>query len=245
MKVRDYITQTLKKHKMHMTLIDPAKQSARVSGEIAAKACRAGTDAIMVGGSTGVTQENLDETVGQIKRACKLPVIYFPSGANVISRKCDAIYFMSMLNSRNVRNVSGEHARGAPMIKKLGIEPISMGYVIVEPGMKVGEVGEAELVKRGDLNTLIGYAIATEFFGMDLLYLEAGSGAPEPVPVPMVKAARESVDIPLVVGGGIVTPKQAADLAAAGADIIVTGTLVENDDFEDRLKRIIDMVHEG
>lgn len=245
MKVRDYITQTLKKHKMHMTLIDPAKQSASASGEIAAKACRAGTDAIMVGGSTGVTQENLDETVGQIKRACKLPVIYFPSGANVISRKCDAIYFMSMLNSRNVRNVSGEHARGAPMIKKLGIEPISMGYVIVEPGMKVGEVGEAELVKRGDLNTLIGYAIATEFFGMDLLYLEAGSGAPEPVPVPMVKAARESVDIPLVVGGGIVTPKQAADLAAAGADIIVTGTLVENDDFEDRLKRIIDMVHEG
>jgi phosphoglycerol geranylgeranyltransferase len=245
LRVRDYITQTLKKHKMHMTLIDPAKQSAKVSGEIAAKACRAGTDAIMVGGSTGVTQENLDETVGQIKRACKLPVIYFPSGANVISRKCDAIYFMSMLNSRNVRNVSGEHARGAPMIKKLGIEPISMGYVIVEPGMKVGEVGEAELVKRGDLNTLIGYAIATEFFGMDLLYLEAGSGAPEPVPVPMVKAARESVDIPLVVGGGIVTPKQAADLAAAGADIIVTGTLVENDDFEDRLKQIIEMVHEG
>jgi phosphoglycerol geranylgeranyltransferase len=245
LKVRDYITQTLKKHKMHMTLIDPAKQSASASGEIAAKACRAGTDAIMVGGSTGVTQENLDETVGQIKRACKLPVIYFPSGANAISRKCDAIYFMSMLNSRNVRNVSGEHARGAPMIKKLGIEPISMGYIIVEPGMKVGEVGEAELVKRGDLNTLIGYAIATEFFGMDMLYLEAGSGAPEPVPVPMVKAARESVDIPLVVGGGIVTPKQAADIAAAGADIIVTGTLVEHDDFEYRLKRIIDMVHEG
>lgn len=245
MKVRDYITQTLKKHKMHMTLIDPAKQSAVVSGEIAAKACRAGTDAIMVGGSTGVTQENLDKTVGRIKRACKLPVIYFPSGASAISRKCDAIYFMSMLNSRNVRNISGEHARGAPMIKKLGIEPISMGYVIVEPGMKVGEVGEAELVKRGDMNTLIGYAIATEFFGMDLLYLEAGSGAPEPVPVPMVKAARESVDIPLVVGGGIVTPKQAADLAAAGADIIVTGTLVENDDFEDRLRRIIDRVHKG
>jgi len=244
LKVRDYITQTLKKHKMHMTLIDPAKQSASASGEIAAKACRAGTDAIMVGGSTGVTQENLDETVGQIKRACKLPVIYFPSGANAISRKCDAIYFMSMLNSRNVRNVSGEHARGAPMIKKLGIEPISMGYVIVEPGMKVGEVGEAELVKRGDLNTLIGYAIATEFFGMDLLYLEAGSGAPEPVPVAMVKAARESVGIPLVVGGGIVTPKQAADLAAAGADIIVTGTLIENEDFEDSLKRIIAKVHE-
>ena len=245
MKVRDYITQTLKKHKMHMTLIDPAKQSPKVSGEIAAHACEAGTDAIMVGGSTGVTQRNLDDAIGQIKRYCKLPVIYFPSGANAISRKCDAIYFMSMLNSRNVRNITGEHAKGAPIIKKLGIEPISMGYVIVEPGMRVGEVGEADLVRRGDITTLVGYAITAEFFGMDLLYLEAGSGAPEPVPVSMVRAARESVEIPLVLGGGIVSPRQAAELAAAGADIIVTGTLVENDDFEARLRQIIDTVHKG
>src|SRR5512136_986387 len=99
--VLEYITETLKKRKMHMTLIDPEKQDPKVSGEIAAKACRAGTDAIMVGGSTGVTQENLDKTVEHIKNNCKLPVIYFPSGANAIARKCDAIYFMSMLNSKN------------------------------------------------------------------------------------------------------------------------------------------------
>lgn len=243
MKVRDYILKTIKKHKMHMTLIDPAKQPPRLSGQMAARASRAGSDAIMVGGSTGVTQENLDETVEQIKRNCKLPVIYFPSGANAISKKCDAIYFMSMLNSRNVRNITGEHSKGAPIIKKLGIEPISMGYVIVEPGMRVGEVGEADLVRRGDLSTLVGYAITTEFFGMDLLYLEAGSGAPEPVPIEMVKAARESVDIPIVLGGGIVTPEQAARIAAAGADIIVTGTLVENGASEERLKMLVDAVH--
>ncbi|OGS42499.1 MAG: geranylgeranylglyceryl/heptaprenylglyceryl phosphate synthase, partial [Euryarchaeota archaeon RBG_16_62_10] len=199
--------------------------------------------AIMVGGSTGVTQENLDATVDSIKKKCDLPVIYFPSGAHAIARRCDAIYFMSMLNSKNVRNVTGEHARGAPVIKKLGIEPISMGYVIVEPGMKVGEVGEAELVRRDDIQTLVGYAIATEFFGMDLLYLEAGSGAPEPVPLDMVSAARDSIDIPLVIGGGIVTPDQAGKIAAAGADIIVTGTLIENGDFEPQLRAIVEAIH--
>jgi len=243
LKVRDYIDKTLKKHKMHMTLIDPAKQPPSKSGEIAAKACRAGTDAIMVGGSTGVTQENLDKTIDEIKRNCKLPVIYFPSGAQAIARRCDAIFFMSMLNSKNVRNITREHVKGAPVIKKLGIEPISMGYVIVEPGMKVGEIGEAELVRRDDIGSIVGYAITTEFFGMDLLYLEAGSGAPEPVPLAMVRAARESVDLPIVLGGGIVTSEQAEKLAAAGADIIVTGTLVENGDFEGRLKKIVDMVH--
>ena len=243
MKVLEYITETLKKRKMHMTLIDPDKQEPSVSGDIAAKACRAGTDAIMVGGSTGVTQENLDKTVENIKKNCKLPVIYFPSGANAISSKCDAIYFMSMLNSKNVRNVTGEHSKGAPIIKKLGIEPISMGYVIVEPGMRVGEVGEAELVKRDDVRTLVGYAITTEFFGMDLLYLEAGSGAPEPVPPEMIRAARESVDIPILIGGGIVTPAQVERIVNAGADIVVTGTLVENGAFEARLREIVKAVH--
>ena len=243
MKVKKYILETLKKHKMHMTLIDPDKQSPEESAAIALRASRAGTDAIMVGGSTGVTQENLDETCERIKRSCKLPVIFFPSGAHALTKECDAIYFMSMLNSRNVRNVTGEHAKGAPLIRKLGIEPISMGYVIVEPGMRVGEVGEAEVVKRGDFDTLIGYALTAEFFGMDLLYLEAGSGAPEPVPPEMISAVREMVHMPLVLGGGIVTAEQAGRIADAGADIIVTGTLVENGDFEKKLKRITDVIH--
>ncbi|MBN1677010.1 MAG: geranylgeranylglyceryl/heptaprenylglyceryl phosphate synthase [Candidatus Thermoplasmatota archaeon] len=243
MKVREYVFETLKKHKIHMTLIDPAKQDPATSGDIAAKAQAAGTDAIMVGGSTGVTQENLDASVEDIKQRCRLPVIYFPSGAHAIASKCDAIYFMSVLNSRNVRNLTGEHVKGAPVIKKMGIETISMGYVIVEPGMKVGEVGEADLVKRGDLQTIVGYALTTEFFGMDLLYLEAGSGAPEPVPSEMISAVRRSVSIPIVVGGGIVTPEQAAEVASAGADIVVTGTLVENGSYERDLRLIVDRVH--
>jgi phosphoglycerol geranylgeranyltransferase len=245
LKVKQYIADNLKKHKLHMTLIDPANQPSEESMKIASRAERLGTDAIMVGGSTGVTQKNLDETVDAIKRGCKLPVIYFPSGANAIARHADAIYFMSMLNSRNVKNVTGEHWRGAPIVRKLGLEPISMGYVIVEPGMKVGEVGEADLVKRDDIERAVGYAVATEMFGMDLLYLEAGSGAPEPVPVKMIKAVHQSVKIPVVVGGGINTEDKASELASAGADIVVTGTLVENGDYEKRLRAVVDGIHKA
>lgn len=245
MKVKQYIADNLKKHKLHMTLIDPAKQPSEEAVEVASRAERSGTDAIMVGGSTGVTQKNLDETVDAIKRGCKLPVIYFPSGANAIARHADAIYFMSMLNSRNVKNVTGEHWRGAPIVRKLGIEPISMGYVIVEPGMKVGEVGEADLVRRDDIERAVGYAVATEMFGMDLLYLEAGSGAPEPVPVKMVRAVRQSIRIPVVVGGGINTEDKASEIASAGADIVVTGTLVENEDYEKRLRAVVDGIHKA
>lgn len=234
---------TLKQHKLHMTLIDPDKQSPEESARIAGKACDIGTDAIMVGGSTGVNQENLDGSVDRIKEACKLPVIYFPSGANAIARRCDAIYFMSMLNSRNVRNITGEQWRGAPVIRTLGLETISMGYVIVAPGMKVGEVGEADPVERDDLPRAVGYALTAEIFGMDLFYLEAGSGAPQPVPQEMVRAVRDSVRIPVVVGGGITDVRHVAPLVSAGADIVVTGTLVENGGFEARLRGIVEAVH--
>jgi phosphoglycerol geranylgeranyltransferase len=238
MSVKDFIADTLRHHRMHMTLIDPDKQMPDESAEIARTAARLKTDAIMVGGSTGVTQENLDATVDVIKRACELPVVYFPSGANAIARRCDAVYFMSMLNSRNVRNITGEHWRGA-----LGLETISMGYVVVAPGMKVGEVGEAEVVQRDDVARAVGYALTAEMFGMDLFYLEAGSGAPAPVPAKMVRAVKNTVRIPVVVGGGITEEAHVAPLTDAGADIFVTGTLVENGSYEERLRGVIDAVH--
>ncbi|UCE91126.1 MAG: geranylgeranylglyceryl/heptaprenylglyceryl phosphate synthase [Methanobacteriota archaeon] len=245
MKIWNLIEETLQSRKMHMTLIDPAKQNLDAAGEISKAAEAAGTDAVMVGGSTGITQDNLDGTVDEIKRRSSLPVIYFPSGANAIARNCDAIYFMSMLNSRNVRNLTGEHWRGAPVIRQLGLETISMGYVVIEPGMKVGEVGEADVVLRDDTARAVGYALTAQYFGMAMVYLEAGSGAPSPVPSDMVREVRRSVRIPIVVGGGIARPDDARSLIAAGADIIVTGTLVENGDFERPLKEIVGAVRDS
>jgi len=241
--VSKYIEKKLKNEKMHMTLIDPDKQNAKVAGKIGKEAENAGSDAIMVGGSTGVSNEKLDETVQAIKDSCNIPVILFPTSSNVISKHADAIYFMSMLNSRSLRYVIGEQVRAAPYIKKIGLEAIPMGYVIIEPGMKVGEVGHAKVVKRDDIESACAYAYAAELLGMKLVYLEAGSGAPKPVPPEMVRAVKAQLKIPLIVGGGIRTAADASNASRAGADIIVTGTIVEEvKDIENTLKNIINAI---
>lgn len=104
-----------------------------------------------------------------------------------------------------------------------------MGYIIVEPGMEAGMVGEAECIARDDVKSAIGYSVAGELLGMKLIYLEAGSGAPEPVPQNIISGVKESIDIPLIVGGGIRRAEHAEAAVQAGADIIVTGTVVEEE----------------
>lgn len=238
MKVLEYIYEKLKKGKVHMTLLDPEKE---VEGESIGKFIEgSGSDAIMLGGSTGITEDMLDNTIKELKSSTSLPVILFPSSAGTLSRYADAIYFMSLLNSRNVRVIVREQKRAVKIIKEYGIDTIPMGYVIIEPGMKVGEVGEADVVKRDDLESAVEYSLVAQYFGMKLVYLEAGSGAPEPVPENMVSAVRKELGIPLIVGGGIRTPDDAQRVARAGADIVVTGTIVEED--AETLTAIVDRV---
>ena len=141
--------------------------------------------------------------------------------------------------------VIGEQVKGAMAVKKLGIEPISMGYIIVAPGMKVGQVGQADCIPRDDLKLAASYALAAEFLGMQLIYLEAGSGAPEPVPANMIKVVKATVNVPVIVGGGIKDAECALRARKAGANIIVTGTVVENGDYEDQLASIIRAIKEN
>jgi len=244
-KVLDYIRSSIKRGKMHMSLLDPEKQSPQRAGEIAYEAWKIGTDAIMVGGSTGVTEKNLNETVKEIKGRIKIPVVLFPAGAHALSRYADAVYFMSMLNSRNINNIVGEQRKASRKVKRMGIEPISMGYVIVEPGMKVGEVGEANLVRRSNVLEALEYGLTAQYFGMDLFYLEAGSGSPLPVPERMIRAVKKEIDIPLVVGGGIRSSRDARKVAEAGADIIVTGTIIEESESKSALREIVEAIKGG
>ncbi len=227
MKVKDALWARLRREKLHMTLVDPEDHPGKAAVRIAVAAERAGSDAIMIGGSTGYTHGDLDLSVAAIKAAVDLPVIIFPTSASLLTPRADAIYFMVMMNSRDPRFLTREQMRGAPLVRLFGIEPISMGYIIVEPGMKVGKVGSADVVKRADAATAAAYALAAEFLGMQCVYLEAGSGAPRPVPPAMVRTVKGTISIPLLVGGGIRTPEQAGAAAKAGADIIVTGTAVE------------------
>ena len=239
MNVKKYLLGKMAEGTLHFTLLDPDKQDVADAADIARRAEEAGTDAIMIGGSTDVTQKNLDGTAKAIKNACGLPAIYFPSGADAISGHCDAIFFMSMVNSTDIGWIIGEQAKGSLITKKLNLEPLSMGYIIVEPGMKVGEVGKARPIKRDDLEGAMSYALACEYLGMNFVYLEAGSGADRPVPPEMIRAVKDVLSVPLIVGGGIRTPDAAKAARLAGANAVVTGTFVERCSDDSDLKNII------
>jgi len=239
------IIEKTKEKALNFSLLDPDKQEPNVAGSIAKVAKESGSSAIMVGGSTIISQKQVNETVKAIKGSTDLPVILFPSGAKFLSKYADAMFFMSLLNSRNLNYVIREHIKGAPFVKHSGLEPISMGYVIVEPGMTAGRVGEVDLVKRTDIDTAVGYALASQYLGMNFFYLEAGSGAPNPVSNDMISSVKKNLDIPLIVGGGIRDAKTAKEKTRAGADIIITGTTLEKEkNLKQALTDIINAIEE-
>jgi phosphoglycerol geranylgeranyltransferase len=243
MTIAEDIIKKAKKKPLHFSLLDPDKQSPKEAGILAKTASEAGSSAIMVGGSTLSSQKQVDEAVKSIKENTDLPVILFPSGAKFLSKYADAVFFMSLLNSRNLGYVIREHVKGAPFVKLSGLEPISMGYVIVEPGMTAGRIGEADLVKKDDIETAVGYALAAQYLGMKFFYLEAGSGATYPVSNEMIAAVKKNINVPLLIGGGIRDEKTAREKARAGANIIITGTTLEKEkNLKQALSDIIDAI---
>lgn len=227
---------------VHLTLIDPDSQPPALGGKIAAQAASGGTDAIMVGGSTGATGVTVEETVKAIKAACSLPVILFPGNAAGVSESADAIFFMSLLNSRDVNYITTNQAMGAPLVYKHGIEPISMAYIVIEPGGAAGWVGDARLIPRNRPKLAVAYSLAAKYLGMHYIYLEAGSGADKPVPVEMVAAVKKAVGkgTKIIVGGGIRDGQTARERVKAGADMICTGTIVEQvDDVRGKIEELV------
>ena len=245
MSVYDSIVEGRRKGPLHMTLLDPDKQSATDAAKISVEAAAAGTDAIMIGGSTGVTQDKVDGTISAIKGAVTVPVILFPANAATLSPLADAMYFMSLLNSRDPRLIIGEQRLAAPIVRAWGLETIPMAYLVVEPGMRAGQVGDADLIPRKTPVVAVQYALAAQMLGMKLVYLEAGSGAPEPVPSSVIRAVKDAVDILVVVGGGIRTPEAAQGVVKAGADVVVTGTIVEVAREGTALQKIVAAVKAG
>lgn len=214
--------------KVHLTLIDPASQTPEQAAEISLAAVEGGTDAIMIGGSTGASGILLDETVIRIKEKVDVPTILFPGSSAGLSRYADAVFFMSLLNSRDLGYVITNQVLGAPLVYKSQIEPISMAYLVVEPGGTVGWVGDAKLIPRKKPEIAVAYALAGKYLGMHYTYLEAGSGADMPVNPEMIGAVKHALEEnKLIVGGGIRDAKTAKLCASAGADMIVTSTIVE------------------
>lgn len=224
---------------IHMTLIDPEKVTVDAAVKVALSSKNSGTAAVMIGGSTFVSQNHLDEVVKAIKDAVNLPTILFPNNVTGISSHADAIWFMSLLNSVDPYFLIGAQILGAPLVKKFKIEPLSMGYVIVGEGGTAGIVGKAITVPYNKPELAAVHALAGQYLGMHFIYLEGGSGASNPVPPEMIYASKQLIDVPLIVGGGIKTKEQAVAAASAGADVIVTGNLTESSDANERISQII------
>ncbi len=239
MLISNYLKEKSKNGTVHITLIDPMKQSADVAGRLALTAQEVGSDLILVAGMSGLTQKNLLETASAIKEKISIPVVYSPVGAEALCFSFDALLFSSLLNAKNCSFISGGQSKAAIILKRMEVETISVGYLIIEPGMKIGEETDLELIPRDNYWAASSFAVAAELFGMKFIYLEAGISAAQPVPAGMIRAVKKELSIPLIVGGGIRTAVDARRVRQAGADVVVTGTIIENAGYRERLRSIL------
>jgi phosphoglycerol geranylgeranyltransferase len=224
---------------MLFSLIDPDKFYLEKGAAIAKASYENNADVILVGGSIGAQGSVLDETVKMIKDAAPgLPVVLYPGNISGISQEADAIYFMHMLNSRDVYWLSTAQIQAAPVIKRIGIEAIPTTYLIIEPGRTVGWIGNANVVPRERSDLGAACALTARYTGSHVLITDAGSGAPEPAPVEMIAAIAEQCKGALLYfnAGGVKTPAQAAACIKAGADGIHVGNAFEETASADKIK---------
>ena len=241
--VERYLRRRIKEEEaIHLTLIDPEKVTPTIASQVARKAVEYETAAIMVGGSTSMSTAHLDSVVREIKHFVEVPVILFPNGVTGISRFADSIWFMSLLNSVDPYFLTGAQVLGAPIIRKHGLEALPLGYIIVGEGGAAGIVGRANPIPYTKPDLAVAYALTAQYLGMRFVYLEAGSGASEPVPPNMIHSVKKSIDISLIVGGGIRTSKQAKTAVASGADMVVTGSIVEEIGATRRFRNLVTSV---
>lgn len=230
-KVERYLLERIEKERLLFVFIDPVDwPSPDLAVKAGVEAAQGGAAAVLVGGSIAVQGELLDNVVKGVKeQASKLnvPIILFPGNIATLTRHADAIYFMSLLNSRNPYWISQAQMLGAPVVKMLGIEPLPVGYIVAEPGGTVGWVGDANLVPRSKPKYAVALALAGQFMGSRFILIDSGSGADSPLPAEFVSAVKKAIDIPLIVAGGARSLDDVKRTAKAGADIVQVGTLVQ------------------
>jgi len=225
-----FIRETIGFRKMFAVQVDPDKHDRASLVRIARDANRHPVDFILVGGS--LVSSPIDQTVKILKGETGKPVILFPGNVLQICNNADAIFLLCLISGRNPEYLIGNHVIAAPLLKKSGLEIIPTGYILVENGRltSVEYISNTKPVPADKVDLAVATALAGEMLGHRLLYLEAGSGALEPVKTKLVDEVKRNISIPLIVGGGIQQPDQVKALYRAGADIIVVGTAFENDE---------------
>ena len=227
----------------YFILIDPEVCDVEKTAKLAHTIENAGADAILLGGS--LLTHDLHSIAASLKAETELPIILFPGDSMHLTPHADAILFMSLISGRNPNYLIGEQVKAAPWIQKYGLEPIPTGYMLIDGGNRtsVEFMSGTAPIPRDKPDIAAPHALAAEYLGMQMVYLEAGSGATLPVPNEMISSVKEQITIPLIVGGGIRTPETAAEKVRAGADFIVTGNILEETGSIDLIKQFAIAVH--
>jgi len=223
-------TQQKEGNKMIALLIDPDKVDEASLESILAKAKEAVVDLILVGGSL-LTDGDLEKTIQSIKSQSTLPIILFPGSVSQISTQADGILYLSLLSSRNAEMIIGQQITAAPYLRKTNLEVISTAYLLVDSGKQTtaSYMSNSNPIPANKPEIAASTALAGTYFGMDIIYLDGGSGAEKPVPAEMISKVKDYTEQLLFVGGGVNTIKKAKDAFTAGADIVVVGNRIEED----------------
>lgn len=226
------------KKKLFALLIDPDKFDMK----IIQKAVSAKVDFIFIGGSL-ITKDHFEACIHTIKKKCNIPVLIFPGNELQISNKADGFLLLSLISGRNPDLLIGKHILAASLLKKSKLEIIPTGYMLIESGKLTSALYMSNTLpipySKNDIAT--STAMAGELMGLQMIYMDAGSGADKCISTNMIKAVKSSIEIPLIIGGGINTVQKAIDICNAGADIIVVGNAIEKDN--SLIEKIAKAVH--
>lgn len=186
-------------------------------------------DFIFVGGS--LTSVQPDELILNIKENFDIPVVLFPGNLLQLTGKADSILFLSLISGRNPDLLIGNHVIAAPHLKQMNIEIIPTGYILINCGTKtsVEYISQTDAIPSSKTDIAVATAMAGEMLGLKLIYLEGGSGASHPVPPAMIKAVRNAISVPIIVGGGLRKPEDIKSAYDAGADMLVLGNGYKDD----------------
>ncbi|MDD3733261.1 MAG: geranylgeranylglyceryl/heptaprenylglyceryl phosphate synthase [candidate division Zixibacteria bacterium] len=229
-----------------LLLLDPDSVEERHYLKLAEAARDCGVDALLVGTSF-MLNVDFSEAVRKIKEVTTLPVIIFPGSFAQLTPHADAVLFSSLISGRNPNYLIDEQVKGAPLVKRYGLEPIATGYILIESGplTSVQYISGTMPIPRTKFDIACAHALAAQYMGMKLVYLEAGSGAAQPVPVEMVRAVAAYIDIPIMVGGGLSEAEECARRIKAGASFVVVGNRFEFDTRFNHLRQLAQAAHPG
>ncbi|HLN54273.1 MAG TPA: geranylgeranylglyceryl/heptaprenylglyceryl phosphate synthase [Lentimicrobium sp.] len=231
MQILNSITSSASSGKKQLAvLVDPDKADNARLLDLAGLAAKKTIDYFFVGGSL-LVNNGLDNCIKILQQESGIPVILFPGNTLQMSYRADAILFLSLISGRNPEMLIGRHVIAAPYLKLSNIEVIGTGYMLIESGRPtaVSYMSNSDPIPADKNDIAMCTAMAGEMLGLKLIYMDAGSGAINPVSSTMIEHVRQSISIPIIVGGGITTPQLASRAVMAGADIIVVGNGAEKD----------------